>query len=460
VFCASLSDWLDNEVPTQWLIDLLDLIRLTPNLDWQLLTKRVGNWERRLEQVLAVMLMGSRSDLYRWVWDWRYGDIAPANVWLGATVVNQAEADRDIPKLLQVPARIRFLSVEPMLGRVDLCEIFGMWWNQTMKCFESTGMEINRHYQGRGIAGRKLIDWVICGGESGPKARPMHPDWVRSLRDQCAAAGVPFLFKQWGGWTEHMPPHAEDADILSLSGKYDFIDGVHMTKLGKKNTGNLLDGRQHLEFPTAPKAQQGNGSIGPDQFVAKNRQLLREIVEMVIAALSAPAPVREDTYKADNHDYDEFANWYTHEAPDEDLMSMRDMAYTAWQHARLAPASAPVAEPAVLTMEERAALQDTLQLLQELVRNTPHESLARAWGCMEATIKALLSRTDLPDLPDPKSATSTVQEPVATIHSDGYWTHEAGKDPFDRHGPNKNAASLKVYVASLTRTEPAPKGDE
>lgn len=119
------------------------------------------------------------------------------NVWIGATVVNQAEADRDIPKLLAVPAAVRFVSMEPLLGLVDLCETFGMWWNQTMDCFEassSSGFNRNPNNQAK-----TALDWVVVGGESGPKARPMHPDWVRGLRDQCAAAGVPFFMKQLSG---------------------------------------------------------------------------------------------------------------------------------------------------------------------------------------------------------------------------------------------------------------------
>jgi len=102
------------------------------------------------------------------------------NVWLGCTVVNQAEADRDIPKLLAVPAAVRFLSMEPLLGPVDLTR-----WS---------GIEGDGGTMGFGL------DLVIVGGESGPKARPMHPDWARSLRDQCNAAGAAFHFKQWGEW--------------------------------------------------------------------------------------------------------------------------------------------------------------------------------------------------------------------------------------------------------------------
>ena len=175
VFCASLADVFDNAVPVQWRRDLFDLIEATPNLDWLLLTKRIGN---------ARSLYGEA-----------YLDSArpwPANVWLGATVVNQEEADRDIPKLLAVPARVRFLSIEPMLGPISL------------DCFPVYGEDE-----------RPLLHWVICGGESGLGARPMHPDWARSLRDQCASAGVPFHFKQWGGWR----PPLEDESFESRTFK-------------------------------------------------------------------------------------------------------------------------------------------------------------------------------------------------------------------------------------------------
>ena len=167
VFCASLADVFDNAVPTGWRIDLFELIAATPNLDWLVLTKRISN----------VMQMCSGDSLMF--------DLICERVWLGATVVNQAEADRDIPKLLAVPAHKRFLSMEPLLGSVDLRPFF---WQ-----------DMNGNVQ-RQTNHSPRLDWVIVGGESGPGARPMHPDWARSLRDQCQAAGVPFLFKQWGEW--------------------------------------------------------------------------------------------------------------------------------------------------------------------------------------------------------------------------------------------------------------------
>lgn len=152
VFCASLADVFDNAVDPKWRTDLFDLIRITPNLDWLLLTKRPGN--------IAKMLPAGWGDGY-------------PNVWLGCTVVNQEEFDRDAKKLWRIPAAVHFLSIEPLLGPINL--------------------DFNFMPYG-------AINWVIVGGESGPHARPMHPDWARSLRDQCVAAGVPFLFKQWGEW--------------------------------------------------------------------------------------------------------------------------------------------------------------------------------------------------------------------------------------------------------------------
>lgn len=150
VFCASLADVFDNEVPRVWRLDLFELIEATPHLDWLLLTKRIGNVPGMLKYD------GDREAL-------------PANVWLGATMVNQAEYDRDVRKLLAVDASVRFLSVEPMLGPI------------------------------RGGLDLHGLDWVIVGGESGAKARPIQREWIDSLRAECATAGVAFFFKQWGG---------------------------------------------------------------------------------------------------------------------------------------------------------------------------------------------------------------------------------------------------------------------
>ncbi|MCX7062812.1 MAG: phage Gp37/Gp68 family protein [Gammaproteobacteria bacterium] len=233
VFCASLADWLDNEVPIEWLVDLLDLIRRTPNLDWLLLTKRIGIWRGRLQSVLDFRPgSGAGALAFNWL-DGR----PPANVWLGATVINQAEADRDVPKLLAVPARVRFLSIEPMLGDIRL----GSWLQLSPSAAFLAG-KVTQEMPAWTRIGSTRLDWIIAGGESGPHARPMHPDWGRSLRDQCAAAGVPFLFKQWGEWAPVdpcMPSELQESE--ELAGK--LVDGMH--RVGKKAAGRKLDGRTH-----------------------------------------------------------------------------------------------------------------------------------------------------------------------------------------------------------------------
>lgn len=151
VFCASLADVFDNQVPEEWRTDLWELIKSTPHLDWLLLTKRPQNIKKMLPA------------------DWGKGW---QNVWLGTTVENQQEADRRIPHLSKIPAEVKFLSMEPLLGDVDISQYL-----------------------------KFQISWVIVGGESGPNYRMGNADWFRSLRDQCQDASVPFLFKQWEGST-------------------------------------------------------------------------------------------------------------------------------------------------------------------------------------------------------------------------------------------------------------------
>lgn len=170
VFCASLADVFDNQVPQEWREDLYNLIKATPHLDWLLLTKRPQNIKKMLPA------------------DWEYGY---KNVWLGTTVENQVEADRRIPHLLSNKAKVKFLSCEPLLGPVDLGKFI-------FPFSDNCG-----------------LNWVITGGESGPEFRHAEPDWFRSLRDQCKVRGVAFLFKQWEGKTS--------ADIKKLGRE---LDGV------------------------------------------------------------------------------------------------------------------------------------------------------------------------------------------------------------------------------------------
>lgn len=206
VFCASLADVFDNTVPALWRQDLMSLIVRTPHLDWLLLTKRIGNAKRMLSDAsMHDGLMLTANDEYR----------PPANLWIGATIVNRDELLRDAAKLKETPAAVRFWSVEPLLE--DLGEL-----------------------------PRDLLpDWVIVGGESGTGARPMSPTWARRIRDQCAAAGVPFLFKQWGEWL----PMLGQAEGTPVRQKTTTADGWVMGWAGKKAAGRHLDGLTHDGTP-------------------------------------------------------------------------------------------------------------------------------------------------------------------------------------------------------------------
>lgn len=235
VFCASMADVFDNQVPAEWRADLFLLIATTPHLDWMLLTKRPENMRKMLPEM--------------------WGDGWP-NVWLGVTVEDQKAADHRIPILRDTPAAIRFISYEPALGPVN----FARWmlWKA-----EAGGRDI-----GLWQPGTPVLDLIICGGESGPGARPMHPEWARSVRDQCEQTTTAFFFKQWGDWRpidgpkwspitadrqasdswmtrdgQIVPCGSDRAKFYSPYGDYLF------RRMGKKAAGRLLDGRTHDEMP-------------------------------------------------------------------------------------------------------------------------------------------------------------------------------------------------------------------
>ncbi len=246
VFCASLADWLDDEVPAAWLFDLLTLIHKTPDLDWLLLTKRPENWKSRLKAA-ADQCTIDHLDMTDRIYAWLEGSRIWRNIWIGTTVEDQQRADERIPALLQIPARVRFLSCEPLLGPLYL----ESWQEHLPPPVHLAWLE--------------GIDWVICGGESGPNARPMHPNWARSLRDQCAAAGTRFFFKQWGSWKPICPLYDENRDELE-NGSTDRVQAIEVTgeivtdrqpdgtawimdPVGKTPAGRLLDRREHNEFP-------------------------------------------------------------------------------------------------------------------------------------------------------------------------------------------------------------------
>ena len=258
VFCASLADVFDNQVPAQWREDLFELIRQTPRLDWLLLTKRPQNIIRMVREQGAIAGNGSRY--------------LPENVRLGTTAEDQTRANLNLPHLLttrdELGASNLFVSVEPMLGPVDLTRVVYPAFRQRDELDPYVAYDALRgHMIGPDDVGLAKLDWVICGGESGPGARPMHPDWARSLRDQCTAAGVPFLFKQWGEWSkcvgdeqrehpEALRAKRENHSTAWPDGTVGYGNhrqngglGTPLLRVGKKVAGRLLDGREHNDFP-------------------------------------------------------------------------------------------------------------------------------------------------------------------------------------------------------------------
>lgn len=220
VFLGSLMDVFDPEVPPEWREDIWEAIRETDYLTWLLLTKRPENAKDMLPK------------------DW--ADICH-KVGFGVTAENQKYADLRIPIALQIQAGFHFVSCEPMLGPVD----FGRW---------ITRGHAMPDYAPLRPTSDALLGQIICGGESGPKARPMHPDWARKVRDDCEGAGVAFFFKQWGEWF----PEAARSD-WSLKGDRKYIGfdenggpfdkGPFMHNVGKKAAGRELDGREWSQMP-------------------------------------------------------------------------------------------------------------------------------------------------------------------------------------------------------------------
>lgn len=216
VFVCDVSDLFHDDVPFSFIYDVFVTIKWCPNTIFQIVTKRP---DRAIEF-------------------YKYAEINEPlhNVWVIVSVEDQPNADIRIPSLLQIPAVVRGLSCEPLIGPIDFH-------------FKSNCKDYSHADFGcPGIDDSKL-HWVIAGGESGNRkgVRPMHPDWVRSLRDQCKAANVPFFFKQWGAYV----PLDNLKSNISVS-KHKLIgygDGFHGVKLGKSKSGNLLDGQQHLNFP-------------------------------------------------------------------------------------------------------------------------------------------------------------------------------------------------------------------
>lgn len=249
IFWCAHGDMFHSDVPDAWIDRCFAAMALTPQHTHQVLTKRSARMrEYMTDPATHNRVADATADLASeigveppetFVWPL-------PNVWKGVSVENQQYADERVPDLLATPAEVRWLSIEPMLGPVDL--------RQVTRWVE--------HDDLNGVAGdywdclENGIDWAVVGGESGPGARPMHPDWARSLRDQCAAASVPFHFKQWGEWAPHPEGRSEGfgshGAIWHEERWLKFKRGdrhCDVWSVGKARAGRLLDGVLHDAYP-------------------------------------------------------------------------------------------------------------------------------------------------------------------------------------------------------------------
>ncbi|MFG3336916.1 DUF5131 family protein [Streptomyces tendae] len=307
VFVNSQSDLFHDQVPDEVIARILAVMALTPRHTYQVLTKRHGRMRALLnsadfrllcEEAEARLVADEATpglsryerEQHRTKWWSSFAKPLP-NLWLGVSVEDQKTADMRIPALLATPAAVRWISAEPLLGPIDLYGPLVPGRGRPKLTYWLTGRpgwgpektdDRGRVFQELTVDPR--LDWVVAGGESGPGARPAHPDWFRTLRDQCAQSDVPFLFKQWGQWGPEAPvdrdgrlvrgPRGEGMTIandgtLYAPGDLDYPDGprygeavraghsrarlTQVYSVGKKAAGRELDGRTHDEYP-APRA--------------------------------------------------------------------------------------------------------------------------------------------------------------------------------------------------------------
>lgn len=252
IFVCAHSDLFHDAVPDAWVDQVFAVMALSPHHTFQVLTKRpermldyLSNYDVGVRVGKAETALAKQSSFYKpknGVANVHLGcrrHMPLPNVWLGVSVENQAAADERIPLLLKTPAAVHWVSAEPLLGAIDLTSI-------------SLGDGVTMNALNRPTIFAPRINGLVVGGESGSNARPMHPEWPRSLRDQCQSAGVPFLFKQWGEWAGHYHP-GEGLKHVEFDGT--FVDDPtrtswSMKKVGKKNSGRLLDGELHDGYPT------------------------------------------------------------------------------------------------------------------------------------------------------------------------------------------------------------------
>lgn len=215
---AVWNDLFHEDVPDEFRHKAFATMRVADHHIYLILTKRA-------EEMLKFLSSYERVPLS-----------AHKHIWLGVTAENQEQAAKRIPILLQIPAAVRWVSVEPMLEPINLSHLNHDWQTNALTGRQS---DMGRPYYDTG-----KLDWVACGGESGHGARPLHPDMVWGLMDQCVSVGIPFFFKQWGEWTSDYPNHLPIARW-----KQTYQHGTVFYRIGKKNAGRLLDGRTWDEMP-------------------------------------------------------------------------------------------------------------------------------------------------------------------------------------------------------------------
>ncbi|TIT24447.1 MAG: phage Gp37/Gp68 family protein [Mesorhizobium sp.] len=310
IFVCAHGDLFAENVPDEWIDRVFAVMALAPQHTFQVLTKRAKRMREYVNGTRSSVPFLGRMPLERIHLEAsghmegdggfmdtlkRHGNVYSLycsvpwplpNVWLGVSAERQQEADDRVPELLATPAAIRFVSAEPLLGPIRFDRI-----GEFLDTFEDCGGHPDPHWpatsqdatwlnalvgrmqaEARDPYGKRLgdidvglrheggkLDWIIVGGESGQNARPMHPDWARSIRNQCAAAGVPFFFKQWGAWREtdwQLCAHPLPAGTIAPAKPYWMGAGygldrpsMSLEQVGKKAAGRLLDGREHSEFP-------------------------------------------------------------------------------------------------------------------------------------------------------------------------------------------------------------------
>lgn len=217
IFVCAHGDLFHESVPDEWLDKIFGIMdsNATKQHIFQVLTKRPQRMHDYMKRYAAKM-MGP-----------------PTNVWFGVSVENQEAANERIPLLLQTPAMVRWISAEPLLGPLDLTNV------NRHNAFTGEHAQENAYTKDYGGG----LHWVVVGGESGRDVRPIHPAWIRDIRDQCKAARVAFFFKQWGAW---LGPHQDgnpECDPQEINASDMAIN------VGKKRAGRLLDGRTYNEYP-------------------------------------------------------------------------------------------------------------------------------------------------------------------------------------------------------------------